>query len=149
MVDIAGSIAAGFLAKTSLSHRLQELDDQLLQIIRKNAVHIEKLRRDDSIIGAKQDEELIQLYFKELGDTRDYYSHYKLDKTGVLESMQMSDSINVLKATIISIFMSHMDIETDLIRKILEFDSELHFQTMCLREKDDRPFEHPNKVENE
>jgi len=149
MVDIAGSIAAGFLAKTSLSHRLQELDDQLLQIIRKNAVHIETLRRDDSIIGAKQDEELIQLYFKELGDTRNYYSHYKLDKTGVLESMQMSDSINVLKATIISIFMSHMDIETDLIRKILEFDSELHFQTMCLREKDDRPFEHPNKVENE
>lgn len=60
----------------------------------------------------------------------------------------MSDSVNVLKATIISIFTSRMDIETDLIRKILEFDSELHFQTMCLREKDERPFEHPSKIEN-
>ncbi|WP_346877090.1 HEPN domain-containing protein [Clostridium sp. UBA5712] len=146
MEDIAGWIAAGFLAKTSLSHRMQELDNQYLQIIRKNAAHIEKLRRDDSIIGAKQDEELIQLYFKELGDTRNYYSHYKLDKTGVLESVQMSDTINVLKATIISIFMSHMDIETDLIRKILEFDSELHFQTMCLRVDGEQPFKHPSEL---
>ena len=146
MEDIAGWIAAGFLAKTSLSHRMQELDNRHLQIIRKNAVYIEKLRRDNSIIGAKQDEELIQLYFKELGDTRNYYSHYKLDKTGVLESVQMSDSINVLKATIISIFMSHMDVETDLIRIILEFDSELHFQTMCLRVDGEQPFKHPSEL---
>lgn len=146
MEDIAGWIAAGFLAKTSLSHRMQELDDQHLQIIRKNAAHIEKLRRDDSTIRVKQDEELIQLYFKELGDTRNYYSHYKLDKTGVLESVQMSDSINVLKATIISIFMSHMDIDTDLIRKILEFDSELHFQTMCLRVDGEQSFKHPSEL---
>lgn len=147
MGEIAGWIASGFVAKTQLSHRIQELDNLHLQIIRKNAVHIEKLRRDDSIIGGKQDEELIQLYFKDLGDTRNYYSHYKLDKTGVLESVQMSDSINVLKASIISIFMSHMNIETDLIRKILGFDSELHLQTMCLREKNESPFEHPSKIE--
>lgn len=146
MEDIAGWIAAGFLAKTSLSHRMQELDDQHLLIIRKNAAHIEKLRSDDSIIGAKQDEELIQLYFKELGDTRNYFSHYKLDKTSVLESVQMSDTINVLEATIISIFMSHMNIETDLIRKILEFDSELHFQTMCLRVDGEQPFKHPSEL---
>lgn len=148
MEDIAGWIAKGFLERKPLSHRLQELDNQHLRIIRKNAVHIENLRKDKTIIEGMSDEELIQYYFKELGDTRNYYSHYKLDKTGVLESVQMADTINVLKATIISILMSHMDIETDLIRKILEFDSELHFQTMCLREKDDRPFEHPNKVED-
>lgn len=144
--DIASWIAAGFLAKTSLSHRMQELDNSHLQIIQKNAVHIEKLKREDALIVGKTDEELIQLYFRELGDTRNYYSHYKLDKTGVLESIQMSDSINVLKATIISIFMSHMDMEKDLICRILQFDSELNFQTMCLREDGELPFEHPSKL---
>lgn len=141
MEDIAGWIAAGFLAKTSLSHRMQELDEEYLKIIRKNAVHIEKLRRDYSIIKEKQDDELITLYFKDLGDTRNYYSHYKLDTTGVLESAQMSYTINVLKATIISIFMCQMNIEKDLIRKILVFDSELGSITGCLKKETDVPFE--------
>lgn len=146
MGEIAGWIAAGYLAKTPLSYRLQELDSMFLSIIRKNAVDIEKATRNPQKIAEKTDEQLTQLYFKELGDTRNYYSHYKLDNTGVLEFNQIMDSINVLKATIISIFFSHMGIEKDLIRRILEFDSELHWQTMCLREATDRPFEHPSRV---
>ncbi len=144
--DIAGWIAAGFLAKTPLSHRLQELDNHHLQIIRKNAVNIERISRDKSKIEDQSDEHLIQLYFKELGDTRNYYSHYKQDTSGVLEFNQISDSINVLKATIISIFLNHMGIDKELIRKILGFDCELKFQTMCLREEGDQPFEHPSKI---
>lgn len=146
MGDIAGWIAAGYLAKTPLSYRLQELDNQHLQIICKNAVEIEKARRNREEIADKPDAKLIQLYFKELGDTRNYYSHYKLDSTGVLEWRQIIDSINVLKATIISIFFKHMGMEKELIRKILEFDNELGFQTMCLREEKDRPFEHPSEL---
>lgn len=146
MGEIAGWIAAGYLAKTPLSYRLQELDGMFLSIIRKNAVDIEKTTKNPQKIAGKTEEQLTQLYFKELGDTRNYYSHYKLDTTGVLEYNQILDSINVLKATIISIFFSHMGIEKDLIRRILEFDNELHWQTMCLREEADRPFEHPSRI---
>lgn len=146
MEDIAGWIAAGYLAKTPLSYRLQELDNMNLSIIQKNSVSIEKKCRDSKKIEKKSDEELNQLFFKELGDTRNYYSHYKLDTTGVLDFNQMLESIDVLKATIISIFFSHMGMEKELIRKILAFDSELSWQTMCLRKPDEKPFEHPNKM---
>lgn len=146
MEEIAGWIAAGYLAKTPLSHRLQELDSMYLSIIAKNSVTIEKKSKDIKKIEGKSDEELKQLYFKELGDTRNYYSHYKLDKTGVLEFSQMTDSIDILKATIISIFLSHMGMEKELIRKIMAFDSELSWQTMCLRNESDQPFKHPNEV---
>lgn len=65
---------------------------------------------------------------------------------GVLEIGQILTSINVLKATIISILFSHMGMEKDLIRRILEFDEELSFETQFLRKEHDRPFEHPSKV---
>ena len=146
MEQIAGWIASGFLSKISLSYRIQEIDNQYLKIIKKNAVRIENLRRDKSIIEGKSEDNLVEHYFKELGDTRNYYSHYKLEKTGVLESVQMWDTINVLKATIISIFMQHMGLDIDLIRKILQFDSELNFQTMCLRRDGEYPFAHPSEL---
>lgn len=146
MEQIAGWIASGFISKTSLSYRMQEIDNQYLQIIKQNAIRIENLRRDKSIIEGKSEDNLVEFYFKELGDTRNYYSHYKLDKTGVLESVQMWDTINVLKATIISIFMRHMGLDIDLIRKILQFDSELNFQTMCLRRDGEYPFAHPSEL---
>ena len=76
----------------------------------------------------------------------DYYSHYKLDTTGVLELGQILNSINVLKATIISIFFKHMGIEIELIRKILRFDSELWPQTICLNKEGDREFICPSKI---
>ena len=144
--EIAGWIAAGFLAKTSLSNRLKDLNSQHLHIISANAVEIEKRKRNKDEIVDKTDSELVELYFKELGDTRNYYSHYKLDKRGVLEIGQILTSINVLKATIISILFSHMGMEQDLTRRILEFDDELHFETMFLRDENDRPFEHPKQV---
>ena len=35
-----------------------------------------------------------------------------------------------------------MEMDKDLIRRIIEFDSELHFQTMFLRKPEERPFLH-------
>lgn len=147
--DIAGWIASGYLAKTPLSYRLQELDNDNLQIISKNAVDVETASADKTKIDNLSDEDLIQIYFKELGDTRNYYSHYKLDTTGVLDLHQILTSINVLKATIITIFFKHMGMEKDLIRRIIAFDNELWVQTFCLREKGDRPFEHPSRLRKE
>lgn len=131
--EIAGWIAAGYLGKTQLSYRLQELDNMFFSIISKNAVDVGKNTRNLAKYENKTDDELVQIYFKELGDTRNFYSHYKLDKSGVLEMQQICTSISVLKSTIIAILYSHMGMEMDLIRKIIEFDNELHLQTMCLR----------------
>lgn len=44
---------------------------------------------------------------------------------GIQETIILT--IIVLKATIISIFMRHIGLDIDLIRKILQFDSELNF----------------------
>ena len=141
--DIAGWIASGYIAKKSLASRLQELDDMYLSIIRENAVYIENQSKDPCEVNSMTEEEIIQLYYKELGDTRNYYSHYKMDKSGVLENNKLLDSVNVLKATIISIFFSHMNMERELIRHIMAFDSELRFQTKCLRNENDKPFKRP------
>ena len=39
-----------------------------------------------------------------------------------------------------------MGIEKDLIRQILAFDTELYWQTMCLRNETDRPFMSPSEI---
>lgn len=148
MEDIAGWIASGYIARTPLSHRLQELDSQYLSIIENNGADIEKATRNSKKIEGKSDEELTKIYFRELGDTRNYYSHYKLDDTGVLEFTQLTNSINVLKATIITIFFTHMGMDKELIRRIMAFDSELHFQTMFLRNENDRVFQYPSQIES-
>lgn len=145
--EIAGWIAEGYLRKTQLSYRLLELDKMFFSIISKNAVDVEKNTRNSEKYENKTDDELVQKYFKELGDTRNFYSHYKLDKSGVLEIQQICTSITVLKSTIIAILLSHMRINKELIRKIIEFDNELHWQTMCLRKEDEFPFLHPSKIE--
>lgn len=142
MGDISGWIAAGYLGRKSLSHRLKELDNLHFGIIRNNAKDIERLASNTEKCKDMTDEQIVELFYRELGDTRNYYSHYKKDKTGVLDFSQMNDSIRVLKATIISIFLSHMGMDKDLIRRIVEFDSELHFQTMFLRKPEERPFLH-------
>ena len=143
MDNISGWIASGYLSRKSLSHRLKELDEDYFGIIKNNAIEIEKLPKVIHKTEGMNDEQVMELYFKELGDTRNYYSHYKQDRTGVLDFSQMGESINTLKASIIAIFLSRMGIEQDLLRRILEFDNELNFQTMFLRREGDEPFLHP------
>lgn len=143
--SISGWIAAGYLSRKSLSHRLKELDKDHFGIIEHNAVGIEKNPQTESKTDGLTDDQLIELYYKELGDTRNYYSHYKRDETGVLSFSQMIESINVLKATIISIFLSHIGLDEDTARIMLGFDNELSFQTKFLRKQDERPFITPKE----
>lgn len=140
MGDISGWIAAGYLGKKSLSHRLKELDNLYFGIIRNNAANIERLASDGGKCKNMPGEQIVELFYRKLGDTRNYYSHYKKNKIDVLDFSQMNDSIRVLKAIIISIFLSHMEMDKDLIRRIIEFDSELNFQTQFLRKPEERPF---------
>ena len=135
--DISTWIASGYLGKKSLSYRLKELDMNY-HIMQNGA---------ERIIGQygrlEIPDKVEEIYYKELGDTRNYYSHYKSNNDGVLDFNQMNDSIKVLKATIISIFFTHMKMESELIRKILAFDTELIMQTSFLRLDEEQPFLHP------
>ena len=139
--QISKWIATGYLGKTALSDRLKDLDNQFFNLIANNSVSIERLTKDKTKINGKSDEELTELYFKELSSTRNYHSHFKVDTKGVLEYHQLNDSINVLKALIISILLSQMKMDKELIRKIILWDEELRFQTMCIGTEDERPFD--------
>ena len=110
--------------------------------VKKNALEIKRLSRTPPTSEEIEKDKIIEQYYKELGDTRNYYSHYKKDKSGVLNFTQLSDSIKVLKATIISILLSHIELG-DIGRKMIAFDSELNFQTMFLRQEGEKPFLRP------
>ena len=51
----------------------------------------------------------------------------------VLEPIQLNDTIRVLKALLLMIFYSAMGMDKEITRKIIIWDSELHFQTQDLR----------------
>lgn len=140
--DISEWIASGYLGRKDLSHRLKELDNSFYSIISNNALEIKRLSRTSPTSEEIEKDKIIEQYYKELGDTRNYYSHYKKDKSGVLNFTQLSDSIKVLKATIISILLSHIELG-DIGRKMIAFDSELNSQTMFLRQEGEKPFLRP------
>ena len=170
ITNIAETIARNYVERKELSQKVEELDKEHFNIISQNALYIEKRSsinndynkkikahikrkfnniRDEEeekfneLTQKEEDNYLIEIYYKELGDTRNYYSHYKKDKTGVLEDIQLSESINVLKATIISILLYHIGIGKEIRRKMLAFDSELFSKTEFLRKKDEKPFISP------
>ena len=78
-------------------------------------------------------------YYQRIADTRNYYSHYKADAKNVLNFTQICNTINVLKALLIMILYTHMGMSKNDARKIIIWDDELHFQTMCLREEGELP----------
>ena len=92
--------------KALTDERIKELDQQNFNILRTNSKVVERQEYED-----KSDEEIEEIYFKEIVQTRNYYSHFKLDKTGVLKASQMNPTINALKAIILSIFCEKMGME--------------------------------------
>lgn len=138
-MNVAQWIASGFLGKTSLAQRIRELDTDFYGVIASNAKIIISLSKDNPPHKDEQEEKIIDRYYREIVSTRNYYSHYKTDRKNVLEYRQMNDTINVLKALLIMIFYSHMGMDKDVIRKVVMWDSELHFQTMYLRHEGETP----------
>lgn len=125
--DISGWIAAGYLGKTSLTDRIKDLDNEYFNIISRNAIDIEALGRP-RLEG--KTEEIIEHFYRSIVATRNYFSHYKEDRSNVLNLTQMNNTINVIKALIIMILYSRMGMEKEDIRKIVMWDTELNFQTM-------------------
>lgn len=125
--NIAGWIAQGFLGRTSLSDRLKMLDNDYFRIIANNASIL------TAPISTSINAETENQYYKMIVCTRNYYSHFKHDKTNVLSFRQLHDSIFVLKALIIMVFLSQMGFDKDEMRKIMSWDEELGHRTMYLR----------------
>lgn len=133
--EIAHWIASGYLEKKGLAQKITELDQMFGSVIAKNAMRILNLSSDRINLKDKKETELINEFYQKIVATRNYYSHYKNDKRKVLEFCQMNETINVLKALLVMILYSHMEIDKETIRKIMIEDSELHFQTSCLIEE--------------
>lgn len=139
--SVATWIASGFLGRTTLAQRLKLLDSQYFNIIEKNAEDVARLEKIP--LPIEQDEDAIKGfdYYQRIVDTRNYYSHYKADDKNILNFTQMCNTINVLKALIIMILYTHMGMSNEEARKIIIWDTELHFQTMRLRKDGEKPNE--------
>ncbi len=139
--EVASWIVSGFLGRINLAERLKELDDMFFNIIALNAETIEGIDRqcETEKDNKKSSAVIAANYYKKIVSTRNYYSHYKANRDNVLGFHQMHDTINVLKSLIIMILYSHMGMSKEEIRKIIIWDSELHFQTMCLRQEGELP----------
>lgn len=140
--DISQWIATGYIGRTSLSSRLQRLSANNFDLIAQNAEDIERLGMPDLKLPEERAKTATKDYLKQLSDTRNYFSHFKADKSGLLTYPQINDSINVLNALILSILYGRMGFENDMIRKTLMWDDELSFQTQYLREEGEKPFNH-------
>ena len=135
--NIAQWIASGYLGKISLEQRIKSLDDEFFNIVAMNAKDICRLSKENPLEQNIEDEKVVTAFYRKIVVTRNYYSHYKTNRNGVLEFVQMNNTINVLKALLIMIFFSHMGMEKEVIRKIIIWDTELQVQTACLRNDND------------
>ena len=130
--QIANWIATGYIGKRGLADRLRELDSKYLNPLTTNASTIMRLARDEFTVGAL-DKNMDDDFLRKIVSTRNYLSHYKSAKDGVLDDCQWDATINSLKVLIIAILYSKMGMDNEVIRKILMWDPELHFQTEYLR----------------
>ena len=142
--QISKWIADGYIERINLQARLKELSSSHYRIIELNAKDIEQIGAEDCKLSKEAEEKVEEIYRKHLVDTRNFYSHYKENKAGVLSHHQIADSNNVLKALILAVFYEKMGINHDLIRRVLIWDDELHFQTLFLRKRGEQPFLTPS-----
>ncbi len=138
-LDISKWIASGYLGKIGLEQRIKMLDERFFCVLSKNAKDICGLAKENPINSEITEKEATDLFIKQIVATRNYFSHYKPDKRNVLEFRQMNNTIKVLKALLIMIMFSNMGMEKEVIRKIIIWDSELNFQTLCLRNDGETP----------
>lgn len=138
--SVALWIASGFLERIGLLERLKQLDSQYFNIIAENTQYIDDLNKREKKSNEEKDpKEVIDNYYRKIVATRNFYSHYKVNRDNVLNFTQMCNTINVLKALIIMILYVHMGMTIEDARKIVVWDSELNFQTMSLRKDGERP----------
>jgi len=97
---VAQWISSGFLERVGLDYRIRRIDKAHFSFIAEN--------RDRICKGIESN----QLYLK-LSKTRNYYAHYKADKTGILELGEIYNALSYLEVLIISVLLSEMGIDEE------------------------------------
>jgi len=98
--DAAQWISAGFLGRIGLDSRIKRLDEAHFSFVEINRERICKG------IGVNQ------IYGK-ISKTRNYFAHYKADKSGILEIGEMYNALSYMEMLILSVLMSEMGIDTE------------------------------------
>lgn len=98
--DAAQWIAAGFLGRIGLDSRIKRLDEAHFSFVEVNRDRICK-----GIVANK-------IYGK-ISKTRNYYAHYKADKSGILEIGEMYNALSYMEMLILSVLMSEMGIDME------------------------------------
>ncbi|WP_148298752.1 HEPN domain-containing protein [Paenibacillus pini] len=107
--DIGKWISTGFLGRVGLQDRIRRLDEKYLQIIKNNSSDI--INTDDS-----------NEFYSKITNTRNYYSHFKPDNSGILSYGEMYRTLELLEALIISILFSEMGMSIEVIKGIMIAD---------------------------
>ena len=113
-------ISAGFLGRIGLDSRIKRLDEEHFSFIEVNRERICKG------IGANK------IYGK-ISKTRNYYAHYKADKTGILELGEMYNALPHMEMLILSVLMSEMGIDTETRRNAFVYDEAFWMYATHLR----------------
>ena len=124
--EVSNWIARGYLNRSDLKKSLTTYDNSYFNIISRNACHVVLFKK-------ASEEEIIKTYFDNIVKTRNYYSHFKSDNTGVLSFAQLQKTINVLKAVIVMIFFECMEMDKKEIQQYIIRDPELMEQTYDIR----------------
>lgn len=113
-------IECGFSGRISLKDRLKKFDDKCFNIITKNSESVIKNTNGND-------------YLSNIVETRNYYSHFKVDSSKILSFGQMCETINILKCIILVTLLRKMDILDDDIKNIIMKDQNYCMYTMHLR----------------
>jgi len=98
--DTAQWISTGFLGRIGLDSRIKRIDEVHFSFI--------EINRDKICKGI----DVNKIYGK-ISKTRNYFAHYKADKTGILEIGEMYNALSYMEMLILSVLMSEMGIDTE------------------------------------
>ena len=112
-------IKSGFLGRKPLAERIRALDKANFSVIGNSS----------KFILNNHDEDL----FKAIGKTRNFLEHYKYDRNGVMEWVEVDTTIGALKCLIIIIFYKRMGMSDNDIKNIMVNNSEFWTYTSHLK----------------
>jgi len=121
--EVARWISAGFLGRIGLESRIKRVDERFYCIIATNGSDVLKV---DSL----------QKLYSGIVKTRNYYSHFKPDSTGILNLNEIYHLLPAMNATITTILLSEMGIESDRLKSILVHDDVFWHLVTHLRTED-------------
>lgn len=118
--DAAQWMSIGFLGRIGLDSRIKRLDEAHFSFIEVNRDRICKGIDANKIYG-------------KISKTRNYYAHYKADKSGILEIGEIYNALSHMEMLILSVLMSEMGIDTETRKNAFVHDEAFWMHATHLR----------------